>query len=621
MASRCSGSDTFQTESEFQLMLQASDFDQVLALWHQQKFSEALHVTRLMHSTYPDDANVLTLLAGCEARCGNFVASLELYEKLVACFPNESAHWNAFGNVLRAVGDEGAARNAYERALAIDPRLTHVRANLGLSLLNSGDFAGAAKHLLAAVSSRDAEPTMRIWAAVACHRVGDDESSVALVQGWDGWEGGSDEAWLELGWLLAELRSFSDARRVFSRRFGSEPARVRARARYALVCDRLNEIDEARASLKTLPVPDEVADDVARKELLHAFALLAMREGNWTLARNALERALAITSDSRGDRPMYFALARACDQLGDRGAVVLALQSAHKASPPVRPAGMAWIEVLTRNCPLVPVDREAGDASSERGQCPVFVVGFPRSGTTLVEHMLESHPDFVGMDERPLILAAIGQMIADGLEYPAGLVSLQGERLLQLRRQYWKAVDAIAPSRGSRRVVDKNPLNMLALPMIFKLFPNASLILCRRHPCDAILSSYMQAFSDPEVSAISSSIDSLAHAYVMFDRQVRAQVASLKIEIFDLRYEDLVRDPQTMLAAMADYLKIGDHSTMLNFDETAKRRGYISTPSYAQVISPLNGEGVLRWQRYRDLFTPVLHLLEESVLRAGYHFD
>ncbi len=115
-----------------------------------------------------------------------------------------------------------------------------------------------------------------------------------------------------------------------------------------------------------------------------------------------------------------------------------------------------------------------------------------------------------------------------------------------------------------------------------------------------------------------ASLERLARAYAAFDSQFREQAAEFDVSPYELRYEDLVADPQATLRTLGNYLSVADVTAMIAFAEPARRRGYISTPSYAQVIEPLNSAGIGRWLRYRAAFEPLLPLLEGAISRAGY---
>ncbi len=597
---------------------------QVLTALREQRTDAALHAARMLLADYPDDESALSLCASCEQQAGNHDVAAVLFARLTQAHPRTWQYWNNLGNAQRALGQVEHARLAFERALELNPAAPRVRANLGLLLLNAGDPAQAATHLRAASAAPDAEPGMRIWAAVAVHAAGDAVTAEELLRGWERWPRDSDEAWLELGWLLLELGHFDDAEHVFASAFAGVAARIRAKARHALLLERINQPDVADRLLADLPDPDQIAAAEARQELLHARGMLAARRKDWPAARQALQQALAIVGSTRGRAAMYFALARACDRLGDVDATLAVLREAHAllaATSAQRTIHERWLPVLTTGLPAAETAYSRRDPAPSAAQSPVFVLGFPRSGTTLLEQMLAAHPDFASIDERPLVLSAIRRMQAQGLAYPQGLRALRADQLADLRAGYWRAADALATRAPEQRLVDKNPLNMLALPMILRLFPLARVIICRRHPCDVVLSCYMQPFADPEVAEMSASPASLARAYATFDAQFREQAALLGATPFELRYEDLVTHPQAALQGLGNCLGVLDTTAMAHFASSAQRRGYISTPSYAQVVESLRADSIGRWRRYARVFAPLLPTLAESIRRAGYTTD
>ena len=579
----------------------------------------ALREARTLLAQYPDDESALSLCASCEQQAGHCDAAAALFARLTGMHPRTWQHWNHLGIALRGLGRDAEARAAFMRALELNPAATRVRANLGLSLLNAGDATQAALHLRRASAASDAEPGMRVWAAVASHAAGDITTAEALLQGWEHWPRDSDEAWLELGWLLLELGRFDAAERVLGGVFTEAAAAIRARARHAMLLERINRVDAAGQLLAEMPEPDRIAAPEARQELLHAHAVLAARRKDWARARQALQQALAIGVGTRGRAAMCFALARACDRLGEVDAALAALREAHALHAPAsaqRTDHERWLPMLTTEMPAAA--RALPESALPAARSPVFIVGFPRSGTTLLEQMLAAHPDFVSIDERPLVLAAIRTLCAQGLAYPQDLGALSADALTHLRADYWRAADALASRARGQRLVDKNPLNMLALPMILRLFPRAQVIICRRHPCDVILSCHMQPFADPEVAAMSASLERLARAYAGFDAQFRTQAALLDAAPFEVRHEDLVTDPRAVLRPLGAFLGIADAQAMTGYAERAQQRGYISTPSYAQVVEPLRADGIGRWRRYARVFAPLLPTLAQSMRLAGY---
>lgn len=251
-------------------------------------------------------------------------------------------------------------------------------------------------------------------------------------------------------------------------------------------------------------------------------------------------------------------------------------------------------------------------------QSPVFVVGFPRSGTTLLEQMLDAHPDFRSMDERAYIHDLIEGMELVGQQYPADLATLTQRDADQLRDVYARRVAHVLPDLGGHRLVDKNPLNMLCLPMIMRLFPQARIIVCLRHPCDVLLSCSMQPFRSPAFMVLCSSLERLTQGYVHAFEQWYRDVEVFAPNVLEWRYETVVSRFDDEVARLGKFLDIADTSPMTRFAEHAQRKRFISTPSYAQVTEGVHRKAVGRWQNHREQFEPVLPMLQPWIDRLGY---
>ncbi|HKV65132.1 MAG TPA: sulfotransferase, partial [Rhodanobacteraceae bacterium] len=251
-------------------------------------------------------------------------------------------------------------------------------------------------------------------------------------------------------------------------------------------------------------------------------------------------------------------------------------------------------------------------------QSPVFVIGFPRSGTTLLEQMLDAHPGFRSMDERGFVYQLIERMEHAGQRYPADLATLTQVEADQLRAVYWRLVEHTLPDLGQRRLIDKNPLNMLCLPMILRLFPEGRIILCVRHPCDVLLSCSMQAFRSPAFRAMCSSLPRLARGYTEAFEQCCRHVEVFKPSVLEWRYESVVDDFDAAVARLGQFLEVADASPFAGFAAHARAKQFIATPSYAQVTQPVNAAAVGRWRNYREQFEPVLPVLLPWLERFGY---
>jgi hypothetical protein len=254
----------------------------------------------------------------------------------------------------------------------------------------------------------------------------------------------------------------------------------------------------------------------------------------------------------------------------------------------------------------------------EAQESPIFVVGFPRSGTTMLETMLDAHPLLTGMDERTFVQDIVEELRSAGFEYPQHIGRIDDALADRLRDVYWRLVRMRARIAPGKRLVDKNPLNILRLPLIARIFPNARIILALRHPCDVVLSNYMQTFRTPAYVSLTASIESTARGYADTFAFWLDQVAVLAPNVLELRYEDVVDDIDAQSRRIADFVGVDWDARMVNFHERAKERGFIATPSYHQVVEPINRKGVARWERYRRHLEPAIPLLQPYIERWNY---
>ena len=232
--------------------------------------------------------------------------------------------------------------------------------------------------------------------------------------------------------------------------------------------------------------------------------------------------------------------------------------------------------------------------------------------------MLDAHPLLRSMDEQPFLQNAIDRMESFGVRYPDQLGALTPPQLEQARGHYWSLVAAKVRLQPGQRLVDKNPLNLLRLPAIRRLFPRAHVILAIRHPCDVVLSCYMQHFRAPDFALLCRDLPTLARGYRRAFDFWYGQAQLLRPACLELRYESFVADFAAQARAVAEFLGLPWDEAMLDPGRHARARGFISTPSYSQVVQPVNTGAVDRWRRYAAYFGEALAELEPYLRRWNY---
>lgn len=577
-------------------------------------------------STAPDDAAALTLLALSLQFQNKLPAAIEAYRQLTQLQPAVFEHWNNLGNVLRDAGEFSVADTAYRQALALAPNDAGVFVNLGFLEMEAGKVAVAREHFLAAVSADADLLDARLYGARACCECGDNAAAEDLIRPWRNWSDLGDEHRIELGSLLTLLGQSADGEIVLLEALRRTPDEARVLASLVCLYERLNRLDEAREWLRRLPPPDQVGDAALRRDIISARIAIASRDADPAHMRALVEQLVPLTEPEHRRAGLYFALGKVCDKHRDTRGAMEAFARAHACQ--LRLAEQLVPQLLAPGATALPTAavhlaadefRAWSDPSPPSIEAsPIFIVGFPRSGTTMLEQMLDAHPHLQSMDERVYINDTIELLSPFGLRYPHELTELTPAQCDQLRQAYWRMVAKTVQLRPGQRLVDKNPLNMLRLPMIQRLFPQARIILALRHPCDVLLSCYMQHFRSPNFMVMCSTLERLARSYVAAMNSWLYHVELMKPAVFVSRYEDLLADFPGNVRRVGGFLGLDDTAPMLAFHEHARNKGYISTPSYTQVIEPPNARSVDRWRRYAAQLEPVRAILQPIMERWGY---
>jgi tetratricopeptide (TPR) repeat protein len=587
---------------------------------------EGERLSRLWLERTPDDENLSFLLALCLQYQARHAEALVHYEKLARRFPESALHLGNYATALRQVGRIDEAAQAARAAIELVPDDASNYINLGLTQIKQDRYDEAQETLLKAYSLDPDSPLTRIHAAGVLAAVRDAQT-YTLLRPWRSWLPLDDtELQLQLAHLLTLIGEANAAHEVLVDLLKRLPGHLQARLRLASIEERRNELDIAEAMLTDIAARHPGMDEGSRQEILHQRAMLAMRRGKLDEARAMLEQA-----GPRGefDPTHFFTLAEVLNKLGDKKNAMRVLATAHERQiAELRPMTPGRFAEEAAILPNTRYRLSAGEfaawpklVSPPMKDSPVFIVGFPRSGTTLLEQMLDAHPALQSMDERPFMSILGGELNDHGLQLPQDLNRLGQRDCDELRKRYLGLVCEKIQRKWDARLVDKLPLNMLWLPLINRLFPHAKIILCLRHPCDVVLSNYMQNYRSSVLASACSTLERTAHAYVAAFEAWLHHVEVIKPDAMVSRYEDLVGDLPRQTERIAAFLELDDATPMQRFDRHARDKGFIATPSYTEVIKPVSRKAVNRWLQYREYFEPILPILKPMLDHWGYDTD
>ena len=233
-------------------------------------------------------------------------------------------------------------------------------------------------------------------------------------------------------------------------------------------------------------------------------------------------------------------------------------------------------------------------------ESPVFMIGFPRSGTTLLDSILRSHTDIEVVEEKPMIEILISNIKNFTNGNLKRLNELNDDNLKELRNVYFeKRKIYLENNSNSKIIIDKLPLNIIYVPEILRVFPNARFIFSLRHPYDSVLSCYFQNF---KLNSSMSNFLKLEDSANFYDTVMQLWTTYKKIfnpKVYELKYEDLIFSFENSVKKVLNFLEIEWKDDLYNFNEIAKKRR-ITTPSYYQVTQPINNKAIGRWKNYNN---------------------
>lgn len=408
--------------------------------------------------------------------------------------------------------------------------------------------------------------------------------------------------------FLAQNR-FGEAESAYRKALAFVPTHVPAIHELALTLERTNQIDALKLLLN-----EALECGVAKSILPEPWALLELRLGRPEQASELLANPPSNADPVRWNRLRV----RAFDALGDTSSAFAAAVAMNRAVPNAahaRSLGAQYRAEIRELAHTATMEWAAKLPRVEGARVPRlgFLVGFPRSGTTLADTFLMGHPDCRVVEELPLLNEA-----AAPLGSITGLDQADLSALVNVRRDYLEQVQCVAGSSPSDVIIDKFPLNLLAAPLIHCLFPDAPLLFVQRHPCDAVLSGFMQSF-EPNLG-MASFLD-LKDAAEFYDAVMDAWFAmraALPLKVQTLVYEELVSDPESVLRPSVRTLGLEWDKRVLDHQATAKRRATLLNTSYNQVTEQLGAHASGRWRRYTDQLQEVLPILMPWARRLGY---
>jgi len=553
---------------------------------------------------------------------GNTPKALGAFRRATELDKNYPEAWHNLGHALRATGDMAAAVNAYQNAIKLAPAYRSAIHNLGITLFHMDKVKDALMLFNTLLERNPDDVDVLVSAGLSLQLLGQILPARDRFERAIKLDPANATAHCYLGILQNELAETEAAIDSLETALKLDPGDVEAWVELASVYEQSNRLDDANRAVK-----QGLAVDPGHPGLHIETAKLERQQGQ---AANAVQRLRSIDPrqlPGRIAQQYYFELGHALDRNKESDAAVQAFTSAKQLADRSIRGRSIDRDAFGRRCRDLEdwlqqgapgSGRRDADPQDDLGEDLCFLVGFNRSGTTLIDTMLATNPAVASIEESATLEYVIAELEKLPGGYPLALEHIGSSTLGKYRKHYR---DVIANYLGNARpalTVDKMPLRLMHAGLIARLFPRARILFVLRHPCDVVLSNFMQNYA---VSEATIHFDSLQHCAQMYDQVMRLwqkAEAELPLRLEYVRYEALIGDTEAALDRVCTFLGISREETQTHEQARLQTRDRVRSASYQQVAEPIYQRAAGRWTRYRRHLEPHIPLLMPHIKRFGY---
>ncbi len=503
--------------------------------------------------------------------------------KAIQLNPNYANAHSNLGNIMRDLGKLKEAEYLQRKAIELKPNFTHAYLNLGNTLKDLGELREAELFTRKAIKL---EPNLA-------------------------------EAHLNLGVILKDLGKLKEAQLSTRKVIELKPDLTDAYFNLFQHYEQINNLKKLRESLQEFKDVDNIKNELIlfrarlsfrNKQNNTAYKLINSISNQWVEKSNNTKKILfwsykGFIEEKVGNYDIaYFCFEKSQENssyIQFRKNVFFNYISSYKKS------------ILKKTPKINSFNDGINDSNF------AFLIGFPRSGTTLLDTILRSHPDIEVIEEKPII-SSIEKLIKEEFNIKLdNIYTISKNNIMILRKKYYELARKYT-NKKTNLIIDKLPLNTITLPLINLLFPNTKIIFTHRHPYDTVLSCFQQSFKPNSAMVNLVSLRSSSKLYDKVMESWDIYKTNIPLDFITSKYEHLIEDFDKHTLKILKFLDIRWDENIKNYRKTAIDRNKINTPSSSQVIEPLYKSSIEKWKNYEKYFEDCHQYLDKWVRYFDY---
>jgi tetratricopeptide (TPR) repeat protein len=578
--------------------------DSVIELFTNGKISEALDSIELLIKDYPNESLLFNIRGACYAALGKLEDAVQNYQNALVIKPDYSDVSYNLGNVLKDLGHLDEAVTSYKKTIAVEPNYHAAQYNLGVTFQELGLLDDAAEQYEKALNIKPDNIEARINLGSVYQSLGLLEEAVKQYESILDVDAENEEVLNNLGVIYRDLGHTDEAISYYKKALEINPDFAGAHYNLGLLFQDLGQVDDSIEQYEKAILISDHAWSYHNLSYLKQFkangpqtskmnSLLSNSNLN-QLDRIHLSLALAKTHEKLGNQVEFFRFLNEGNQLIKEKTNYSIESDKHKHTL------IQKIFAFSKYQPKIN-SKEALRKKLNSKQ-PIFIIGMPRSGTTLVEQILDSHNKVYGAGELATLTKLINPVIKN---YLAGdIKNLNEKTLLFIHQEYSEMLSQLNTSKAI--ITDKLPLNFQYVGFILAAFPEAKIIHLKRDARATCWSNYKYFFTDRE-NGYSHDFDDLVGFYSLYRELMDFWHDLYPNKIYDLCYEDLTNDQENETRKLLEYCDLDWDENCLNFHKNERQ---VKTPSTLQVRKKLYKGSSEAWKKYWAHIQPLINGLK-----------